>query len=299
MLSEGLVKLTRLYTFNTPISKGKYRLFLSVLGILKYKPRHIKAKSIDGRRFDADLNEYMYMSLYFLGEYEPFTSRVARSLIGEGDVCVDADANIGWFTTLMAKLVGPKGSVHSFEPVPKTFKQLRVNCDLNGFENIRLNNKALGDVAGVATINLPDDEPSGHASLHRKTENAASFDCELVPLDEYLQQHGIGRVNFLKADIEGAEMMLLRGGEKTLSESMPVMLMEMALEQTHHFGYLPQDLLEFISECGAYRFYRVDENNKTLVRFTAFSPDDPGGNIFCVPESEPEKIAIAENFFRR
>ena len=59
------------------------------------------------------------------------------------DICLDIGANIGWYTTLLQKIVGQKGSVHAFEPVPKTFSLLEKNAKLNSnYENTYLNNLA-------------------------------------------------------------------------------------------------------------------------------------------------------------
>jgi hypothetical protein len=59
--------------------------------------------------------------------------------------------------------------------------------------------------------------------------------------------------------------------------------MEMALNQTKHFGYLPNDLIELICRYGDYEFYKIDELRNKLVMIDSFDPDDIGANVICIP----------------
>ena len=69
-----------------------------------------------------------------------------------------------------------------------------------------INNLALGDDEGTVSINVFDDLPTGHASLSSQgRSDAAVFECRMVTLDSYLEEHDVGPVNFVKVDIEGAE----------------------------------------------------------------------------------------------
>lgn len=288
---DAFLKAVRLYTYNTPIAKGKYRLFQTSLGLLKEKPTAIYARSKDGRRFIADLTTGMEEMLFFLGEYEPAISMIARRLIRNGDICLDVGANFGWYTTMMAVLAGSDGEVHSFEPVPKTFAQLKRNTELlSGAARVSINNLALGDRDDVLTINLFEGLTSGHASFATyEGHSSASFECEMTTLDRYLSSKMADEVSFVKVDIEGAEMMFLRGAERLFAqENKPIFLMEMALAQTERFGYSPNDLIAFIAERGPYIFYRIDEVQRRLSVIEGFAPDDIGANVFCVPQTGAE-----------
>lgn len=299
-ICDLFLKVVRSYTYNTPIAKGKYRLFQTALQLVKDKPVAIDAQARDGRRFIADLTTGMEEMVFFLGEYEPFISKIVERLIRKGDICIDVGANFGWYTTMMAKLVGANGEVHSFEPVPKTFAQLERNCAFLNDEaaKVQINNLALGDREDILKINLFDGLTSGHASLAADGRyNSTSFDCEMTTLDKYLFAMGVGNVAFVKVDIEGAEMMFLRGAERLFEqESKPIFLMEMALAQTGRFGYLPDALVKFLAERGPYEFYKVDEVERKLVVITHFDDDDIGANVFCIPEGSSPwvEVAVAE-----
>ena len=285
-IEEIWLRLVRLYTYNTPINKGKYRVFQVALSFCKLKHESLRGRSRDGRQFSVNLTSGMQEHVFFFGEYEKMLSRIAASLIGHGDICVDAGANFGWYTTLMAKGCGPDGEVHAFEPVPQSFHELSKNYALLGSPvNVFINRIALGDKEDVITINVFDGEPTGHASIADKRDAATSpYDCRMSTLDSYLEEHSVHKVNFVKVDIEGAEMLFLRGAERLFKqEKPPIFLMEMALEQTRHFGYLPNDLINFIGSRGDYEFYAADEIRNKLRRIDGFADDDVGANVFCIP----------------
>lgn len=299
-LAEMWLRFVRLYTFNTPIPKGKYRLYQTALKSIKHKPRALFTEIKDGRKFVVDLTTGMQETLFFIGEYERFITEVTKQLIGKDDVCLDVGANFGWYTTLMSARIGESGSVHSFEPVPKSFEELSRNCKLLSHpENAHTNNFALGDSDGTVKINLFNDQPSGHASLAAKaTEGAATFDCRMRTLDGYLSENKVGDVAFMKADIEGAELMLLRGADRLFEQSIPpIILMEMALEQSQHFGYKPNDLIKYIGGKAKYDFYKIDEPNERLVKIDGFADNGFGANVFCIPQNIDEAKKSVINQF--
>lgn len=214
-------------------------------------------------------------------------------LLKEGDVCFDIGANFGWYTTLFRKHCGAEGSVHAFEPVPVTFKELERNYQLMGKpENVFINNLALGDENKEISINLFKELPTGHASLSQQGRNdAVSFQCRMITLDSYLEKQNIKQVNFIKVDIEGAELLFLKGAKKLFQQEIPpIFLMEMALRQTENFGYKPNDLLRFISEHAEYDFYAADEIKGKLQKINEFADDDIGANVFCFPKEFMEIV---------
>lgn len=280
------LRLVRLYTYHTPIGKGKYRLYETALSLCGSRPDSIQVMVKDGRRFWVNLTTGMQETVFFLGEFERAVTKIAGSLVSRGDICIDVGANFGWYTTLLFTRTGESGAVHSFEPVPATFRELSRNYDLSGTpSNVVINNLALGDKAGTVILNLFEGLPTGHASLSSQgRSDAATFDCRMITLDSYLEDHGIEHVNFVKVDIEGAEMMFLNGAKKLFEQDVPpIFLMEMALQQTRNFDYKPNDLIEFIGARGDYEFYAVDELREKLRRIDGFPPEDIGANVFCIP----------------
>lgn len=299
-LTNAFLRAVRLYTYNTPIAKGKYRLAKAAISLVKDRPRSIPAAAKDGRRFLVDLSTGMEETAFFLGEYERFISSIAGRLIRKDDVCLDVGANFGWYTTMMAKISGPGGEVHSFEPVPSTFAILERNRSLQeDAASIFINNLALGERDDVLAINVFDDLPTGHATFGRyEGAGATTFECKVTPLDSYLAERQVRDISFAKVDIEGAEMMFLRGAESLFRQAEPpIFLMEIALGQTKRFGYLPQDLIEHLSKRAEYSFYKVDEVNERLVEIDHFDDDDIGANVFCIPAQAAGRTAAVISSF--
>lgn len=286
-IEEIFLRAVRLYTFNTPVAKGKFRLCLSAMNLCRHLPTEIEVGAKDGRRFSVNLTTGMNIGVFFFGEYDKALTDIVSSLLREGDVCLDVGANFGWYTTLFHKHCGAKGAVHAFEPVPATFRQLRRNYQLMGEpKNVFLNNLAVGDRRDRITINLFENEPTGHASLSAEghTGDAVSFECEMITLDSYLEERSLGDVNFVKVDIEGAELIFLKGAEKLFRQKVPpIFLIEMALATSKPFGYLPNDLINFIRERAAYDFYAVEEIEGKLKKIEGFAPEDIGANVICIP----------------
>ena len=285
-LERAFLHLVRAYTYNTPIPRGKYRLYTAALNLCRYKHDSLRGKAKDGRNFWINLSTGMHEKVFFVGEFERTATDVVRRLVGKGDVCVDVGANFGWYTTLFAASVGPGGAVHAFEPVPDTFRELKRNHELlQNRDNVFLNNCALGDEEGSITLNLFSDLPTGHASVSSQGREADfTFECPLTKLDTYLESNSVGQVDFVKVDIEGAEMMFLKGADRLFEqERLPAFLMEMALNQTRHFGYTPDDLVQYLASRGNYNFYSIDDISQRLVPITGFAPGDIGANVVCVP----------------
>ena len=287
-------ELIRFYTFHSPFKKGRHRLSNLAFRLESNMPREIVAKTIDGCELCIDTTNNSYKYIYFLGEYESAISNIFRKIIERGDICLDIGANIGWYTTLFQKLVGPKGHVYAFEPVPHIFKQLKRNADLNSsLANVTINNLALGNEERTVDMHVFANMPDGHSSISTfgNTE-FETFTSRMTTLDSYFAEHKIDNVSLVKMDVEGAELLALQGAEKLFQQDrLPVLEIEMALATTKGFGYLPNDLIEYIRARGDYDFYAIDETRFTLTQINGFEPEDIGANVLCLPVTfDKEKI---------
>lgn len=279
-------KLFRGYIFYSPISRGKYRLAELALSLSGQPSGRIAITTKDGRKLTVDTLNDSYKYVYFTGFYEPAITKLFSQIVQPGDVCLDIGANMGWFTTLFQRLTGIKGQVHAFEPVKTTFEHLQHNVDLNGgTSNVKLNNIALGDEEKDIEIHIFNNLPDGHASMAVFGESDyKSLSARMVTLDSYLESNNIDNVRLVKMDIEGAELMMLKGASKLFEQDkLPVLEVEMALATTSGFGYLPNDLLQYIGSKGSYEFYAIDEVKGFLRQINGFEPEDIGANVLCLP----------------
>ncbi len=201
-------KLTRLYTFYSPIRKGKYRLASASLRLERELPAEIVAKTADGRSLRVNFDNHVAHLIYFLGEYEPAITNVIRKLVKPGDICFDIGGNIGWFTPLFQTLVGESGQGHTFEPVPPTFSvpEENVKSNLNS-KVVRLNNFALGEKEGEVNLHVFDNLPHGHASMSDFGQTEFKiYKSRVATVNSYLKERKSGDVRFVKVDIVGAEL---------------------------------------------------------------------------------------------
>jgi FkbM family methyltransferase len=285
-MGRGLIKLIRLYTFNSPVKRGKLRLSRFGMRFSESLPGDVLIDTNDGRRMYADLSTGMCETLFFLGEYEHAVSSVIKHVVHRGDVCLDVGANLGWYTTLLHQLSGPSGEVHAFEPVPRIYAALKKNVGLiEDASNVHLNNFALGDAPGKVELHLFAGLPNGHTSISTMGRtDYTTVESPIVTLDSYLEEHQVGDVDFVKVDIEGAELMFFKGASRLFRQKVPpIWMIEMALGTTKGFGYLPQDLIDFMSRHVEYHFYAVQEPSGKLKQVEGFPPDDIGANVLCVP----------------
>lgn len=132
----------------------------------------------------------------------------------EGDIVFDCGANIGIFSAVAAW----KGaSVYAFEPLQECFLQLQKQADICSNGRIFPVNYALSNHCGQETIFFSEAGMT-EASLFGIGEKQS---VEVITIDEYVRQNGIKHVDFIKADIEGAERDMLSGAKETLRKFAP------------------------------------------------------------------------------
>ena len=143
-----------------------------------------------------------------------------RHCLGPGDLFVDAGANIGVYTVLASRLVGPAGRVLAIEMMPDTAAILRLHLETNGCSNVEIVENALSDRSGkTLTARVPAGK-YGQASITVAPADAAGLEerrVRTITLDEACGQYG--RIRLLKLDLEGAELQALAGGRSVLDRT--------------------------------------------------------------------------------
>ena len=212
---------------------------------------------------DRPLARALYARLYLLGKRlaERREHRFFRQEISPGMVVFDVGANIGFYTSLFADLVGPTGRVHSFEPDPLSFGILKHRTTRRG--NVTASQAAVGDRSGSITLfcnrsNRADNRV--HASLGEET--AETVEVPLTTLDDYCRD--IHRIDAVKMDIQGAEVAALRGFRQTLARTAPRwLLIELSPEHLRGAGSSPEDFWAILAELG-YEPWGFDEGGEAF-----------------------------------
>jgi FkbM family methyltransferase len=215
------------------------------------------------------------------GHYERDESAMMLSLIRERDTIFDIGANIGWYTINFAKQF-PFASIQAFEPIPQTFQQLEQNIKLNGCENVKARNIGLSNREDTLTFYYYASG-SGNASSANLANDPATreISCAVTTLDTYCHKSDV-RVDFIKCDVEGAELLVFQGGQQTIARDKPVVFAEMLRKWSTKFNYHPNDILELFFKLG-YRCFFVQ--GAKLQEFFAMDDETVETNfIFCHPD---------------
>jgi FkbM family methyltransferase len=215
----------------------------------------------DGRkfRFRPDKAAGWLYTIPYSGNFEVKETCYVKRTVERGWVCLDVGGCFGWYTLLFAELAGPDGLVHVFEPVPDNRECLVENIALNGCSNVTVHPYALGEKLALTTIYVPEGGVSGSLRAHGSAVNCKAIDVQVSTLDDFMQASSFKRLDFIKADIEGAELLMLKGGINVLMRFKPMLMLEVQARSTCLFGYDPKDLFRFMQELG-YAIYWVDMN---------------------------------------
>ncbi len=215
----------------------------------------------DGRRYRFDPTRaagWLY-SVPFSGTFERKETDYLKGFVRPGWVCFDVGACFGWYSILFSRAVGATGRVYAFEPVTPNYACLKENVILNESSNVVLENRALGDEKGRLQLYLPHEGVSASFRPHGRQANCQVIETEATTLDEYVSRQRIERLDFLKADIEGAELLLLKGGMQTIERFKPTLLLEVQAHSTRLFGYKPEEVFALLDGLG-YRGFFVRED---------------------------------------
>jgi len=243
-------------------SSRHYRL------VQKWGPRlataPLPSRLPNGCDIDCDLTEYVQRQIYFLGVFEAVESFLFTRLLKPGHVVADVGANVGQYTLLAATAVGPAGAVHSFEPVPSTYATLLDNINRNHLTNVSANRAALmHQPATIALGRAPEMIGNlGSFSIGFADMKSGVVQASAWTLDDYAARKGIDRIDLIKMDIQGAEPFALRGGQRIVEHSRPILLMEVHRPSLERVGSSPEALWKDLDALG-YRAWRIGVSLRT------------------------------------
>jgi FkbM family methyltransferase len=223
------------------------------------------------------------------GTFETLESRVADALIKPGDTVFDIGGNFGWYAVRFASQAGRTGKVYVFEPLKAPREELRHNCGLNQCEKqVVVSAKGLTDRIGEQELFIPEQLGTAFASL-RKPPYANKTHKEVVhltTLDAFCKQENVTKIDFLKIDIEGGELLALRGGEHTIKELRPIILFE-ATDLVTLFGDSREELISHFKVMD----YEVFEVYHEITKIKNLEVDTLGGhNYVAIPKEKSEAL---------
>ena len=177
---------------------------------------------------------------------------------------VEIGANLGYFTSLFQTLVGTNGQVHAFEPVPATFQQLQ-NSLPKGSNHCTLYNLGTANEAGRVIFHIPIND-HGQATMYPhdcntwKSREIEEVLCSVIKLDEFMPISSLSKIDFIKIDVEGAELPSLQGAESILRKHKPLLFVEVCKAWMKSFGYNAKELESFLRSLSYNKFKVVGRN---------------------------------------
>ncbi len=194
------------------------------------------------------------------GIYEPLETNYVKNEIKNGFNVLDIGANIGYYTLIFSKLVGPRGKVFAFEPEQKIYNILKKNVKINNYENVIIENLALSNKFGKTSLYI--SEAGGSTIFPLDDDNREKREISKTSLDKYFENLQHIPISFIKMDAEGSEFAILQGMELLLKNNKKLkMLIEFNPKLIKQSGANPRDLLVFL----------IKQNFKIF--FTTYHPE--------------------------
>ena len=151
----------------------------------------------------------------WLGTAELLKVRRVASILKPGMKCIDVGANVGYYTLIISVLVGPKGKVYAFEPLPKNLDYLERHIAMNRCSNVEIFDAALSDFEGEASFAEGATRSMGHL------DPGGTLKVRCTRLDTMLAEGAVTAPDFVKIDAEGEEVKVLEGAREMLRASRP------------------------------------------------------------------------------
>jgi FkbM family methyltransferase len=204
-------------------------------------------------------------ALLLKGQWEPDVTRWFQRSLGTGQVLVDVGANVGYYSLLGSMLVGDGGRVFAVEAHPRMAELLHRNVIVNGRHNVVTVQKAAWSKPDVLEFHLRRHFAANSSAGSLGDDGLLQLDdiedvvkVEAVPLDEILA--GVGSVDVIKIDVEGAESQVVAGLSRTLDSNPDVKVMlEWSPGQLEMVGNDPSELLGRMRDHG-FRFRLMERN---------------------------------------
>jgi FkbM family methyltransferase len=298
-------KVLRTRGIGKPLCAASYRMGLQTLSrrgsrhsgyVPDSVPLPIDGASRRGSISSARGNDHVARTIWLDGllGYETPMPELYMRLVRGADTILDVGANTGLYA-ILAGLTEPRCRVVSFEPLPDAIRCLKANIKSNGLEHqVTVVEAAVGVEVGTAQFFIPEknfgDTIEQSASLVKefREKHSAVLDVKVETVDNYVATHQPAKISMIRADVEGAEHLVLGGARKTLQTHRPTVFVEVLADVTA--GYL-----EPIRAEAGYCVLAIGDGTLTeLPAVRRFSVDN-FNQLWFPPESRPQIERIAED----
>lgn len=237
-----------------------------------------------------------------------------KEVVNPGDVCLHFGGSDGRHSYLLSHQTGANGVVHVYEPSHYSYKIMTRLLRWHRLKNVHPHNAAIGSSEGEMILSVPK-KMSGHLGRAfgvvtdrggaasdevLATGNRTEFvdqPTAVVSLDGLVEKEKLPRVDFIRADIEGAEIRLIEGGRKTLERDLPSLLIEIhPFSLQRNFGSSAEAVRDYFLNLG-YRMWQLNDNNSHMFESTQIDPKRRWKDYFLIHPSRG--AGLPEGMFRK
>lgn len=263
--------ILRAYFQHFPIERGKWTVWTKVRGWrFAQVSGRFRCRAVEGYEIEADASDTIGFHLYYWGAWEPNEAHVIRRMLKPGGTFLDVGANIGVFTLQAARVVGPSGHVIAIEATPDTAARLAANLKLNDARHVVVHQLAVSDKPGVVSINR---RFAGNIGSNQISTTVVEGE-ETIPCSTIDALVGEQPIDFVKMDIEGAELLAVRGMQKILARpNGPDVMLEVTPSWLPKFGGDADGLIDLF-EANGYGYRQVGDRRLTPVDRDAIRRSD-------------------------
>ncbi len=252
--------------FESPYNKAHpikaiYRfVYWKFIRFLNIKNQKIRFWGNNYFLINYDSFQSMWLMYNYIVDWEEFN--FIHNYISKDSIVFDIGSNMGFYSIWMGRSLGPTGELHIFEPDQKSFVRLKKNISINSLQaKVKLNQKAVSTESGLGKITMGLDGEN-HLITDKSTIDIIG-DIELVSLDQYINDNQLSEIDFIKIDVEGFELNVLKGALLSLRKNK-IGVIQLEINATiSNAGVNRTEIIDFVHENG-YHFYRYDISKNML-----------------------------------
>ncbi len=206
----------RAYLRHFPIDAGKNMVWEKLLRpYLTWRDLSFDVLTQAGITLHVNTTDLIQRMIFYFGVWEPAATAHITAWLRPGDVFIDVGANIGYYTTLASKLVGPTGRVYAFEPSPSIHRTLQEHLALNHCDNVVAFEAGIYHEEATLPLFLAASDNIGASTLMPgvagERDTVIEGMVKVGPLQLFVPEADILRARMIKIDVEGGEWSVLRG----------------------------------------------------------------------------------------
>lgn len=279
-MKKLIKQLINKFSYHAPASVGSFLLnhFPATAPFLSSRHDYVY-KSYLGKYSFLYNPKYGIEKEMVRGDYDPHSSSIIRKFVKEEFHCIDAGANVGAISILLADLVGPQGKVYAFEPSENTSTRLERNIAINNLQDtIKPIRKGLSNKEQKLKLKEPDYNLGNATTLDLVPGEGETI--SLTTIDKYFSGKPV-KIDFIKIDVEGMELEVIEGGMRTIQKHRPIILYETLPIFNEYRKDKPFRKIEALLTKLGYTLYELKTNN----RLSRLKPGEYPDNTLALPDN--------------